>query len=105
MRDRNQGDDDGDAEGHSAGSTEAVAFDHYDWESSDSPSVSVAEAVAAVTNRSVTALPPLQGIVDADALDTLLRSNGDAVEISFDYADTVVTLSSDGRIVVEVETE
>lgn len=55
-----------------------------------------------------TDLPPLQAVIDADALDALLapRGNGHGpddsdFEISFAYADTVVRLSRDGGLSVE----
>ncbi|QLH80698.1 HalOD1 output domain-containing protein [Halosimplex pelagicum] len=103
MRDEKQGDDGGDA--HSNGSN-AVTFDHYDWDEEDSPSIAVAEAVAAVTNRSVTALPPVQEVADADALDMLVRS-GDplSVRVTIDYAGTDVTVTGDGRIRVRTRSE
>jgi len=103
MRDEKQGDDSVDA--HSNGSA-AVTFDHYDWSGGDSPSIAVAEAVAAVTNRSVTALPPVQEVVDADALDMLVRS-GDplAVRVTIDYAGAAVTVTGDGQIRVRTRPE
>jgi hypothetical protein len=105
MRDEKRGGGD-DSVDTDSNESEAVAFDHYDWDGEDSPSIAVAEAVAAVTNRSVTALPPLQGVVDADALDVLVRS-GDplAVRITIDYAGTDVTVTGDGRIQVSPHSE
>ncbi|WP_459193571.1 HalOD1 output domain-containing protein [Halosimplex sp. J119] len=98
MRDRNQKDDTDDSGGN-AGSGETVVFDRYDWQGEDTPSIAVAEAVAAVTNRSVTAIPPLQTVVDADALDVIAQSSGPTrVEVSFSYAGTEVTVLGDGRI-------
>ncbi|WP_436929826.1 HalOD1 output domain-containing protein [Halosimplex halobium] len=101
MRDKKRGDGGERADGNSDGS-EAVVFDHYDWGGEDSPSIAVAEAVAAVTNRTVTTLPPVQEVVDADALDMLVRS-GDplGVRVSIDYAGTDVTVTGDGRIRVK----
>lgn len=105
MRDEKQGDEDDSVDANDNGS-ETVTFDHYDWDGEDSPSIAVAEAVAAVTNRSVTALPPVQEVVDADALDTLVRS-GDplAVRATIDYAGTDVTVTGDGRIRVSTRSE
>jgi len=84
--------------------SDGIVFDEYDWQSVESPSVAVAEAVAAVTNRNVTVLPPLQHVVDADALDRVLRSaDGPFVEISFEYAEASVTVTGDGRIEISAE--
>ncbi|WP_135365773.1 HalOD1 output domain-containing protein [Halosimplex halophilum] len=101
MRDEEQGNGGENTDAVSDGS-DAVVFDHYDWSGDDSPSIAVAEAVAAVTNRSVTTLPPVQEVVDADALDMLVRS-GDplGVRVSIDYAGTDVTVTGDGRIRVK----
>lgn len=103
MRDGKQGDDDSSTEEQSDGS-DVVTFDHYDWSGEDSPSVAVAEAVAAVTNRSVTALPPVQDVVDADALDMLVRS-GDptAVRVTVEYAGVEVTVTGGGRVQVRAD--
>ncbi|ELZ29288.1 hypothetical protein C475_03689 [Halosimplex carlsbadense 2-9-1] len=105
MRDEKQGDEGDSVDAHSS-ETSGVTFDHYDWGEEDSPSIAVAEAVAAVTNRNVTALPPVQGVVDADALDMLVRS-GDplTVNVTIDYAGTDVTVTGDGRIRVRPRSE
>lgn len=82
----------------------------YTCDGSDSPSMAVVEAVAAATDRDQTALPPLHGYVDADALDALLtggpnrgatpsRADGH-VRVSFAYDGVEVTARSDGRIEV-----
>jgi len=103
MRDGKQGDDE-DSTGRTSDGSGIVTFDHYDWSGEDSPSIAVAEAVAAVTNRSVTALPPVQDVVDADALDMLVRS-GDplAVRVTVEYADVEVTVTGDGRVQVRTD--
>ncbi|WP_436925418.1 HalOD1 output domain-containing protein [Halosimplex amylolyticum] len=104
MKDRNEGGDTDDAEGDSDGPAETVVFDHYDWRGADTPSIAVPEAVAAVTNRNVTAIQPLQNVIDADSLDVIVRS-GDpaAVRVSFPYAGTEVTITGDGRIELTIE--
>jgi len=97
MTEKKQGDDI-DVE-HSDQSGQTVSFDHYDWGGSEYPSVAVVEAVAAVTNETVTDLPPLQKAVDADALDNVMRSSAGAnVRVSFPYAGVSVVLSGDGHI-------
>lgn len=104
MRDRKQGDDTTDSGEDGDGSGETVVFDRYDWQGGDTPSIAVAEAVAAVTNRSVTAIPPLQTVVDADALDVMAQSSGPTtVEVSFSYAGTEVTVLDDGRIELAID--
>ena len=98
--------DDGNSESNNqpADQSDSVVFDRYEWHSVDSPSVAIAEAVAAVTNRNVTVLPPLQHALDADALDQLLRSAEETfVRVSFEYADTVVTVRGDGRIEITAD--
>ena len=75
----------------------------HSWQQSDQPSVMVVEAVAAATNRPTTELPPLQGILDADALDTLLNGQPSSVTISFRYADTAVSVSGNGSIEIHVD--
>ncbi|MFC7140987.1 HalOD1 output domain-containing protein [Halosimplex aquaticum] len=104
MRDRKQGDDTGDTGKKSDAAGETVRFEHYDWDGDDTPSIAVPEAVAAVTNRGVTAIPPLQDVIDADALNAMVRS-GDpsAVRVSFAYAGTEVTITGTGR--VEITTD
>lgn len=42
------------------------------WTDSESPSIAVVEAVAAVTGREPTDLPPLADRLDTDALDGLV---------------------------------
>ncbi|WP_436908218.1 HalOD1 output domain-containing protein [Halosimplex marinum] len=103
MTGEKRGSDDG---ADASSGAEVVTFDHYDWDGADSPSVAVAEAVAAVTNRSVTTLPPVQEVVDADALDMLVRS-GDprAVRVTIEYAGADVTVTGDGRIRVRTAPE
>mgnify|MGYP006276394263 CR=1 FL=1 len=75
----------------------------HDWKQSGQPSVAIVEAVAAATDRAATDLPPLQGTVDADALDTLLQERSSSVMVSFRYADTVVSVSGNGSVEIEVD--
>jgi len=97
MTERKEGDEI-DAE-YSDEPDQTVSFDHYDWVRADDPSVAVVEAVAAVTNESVLALPPLQEAVDVDAPDDAVRSgDGSVTRVSFPYAGTTATLSSDGLV-------
>ncbi|WP_339105624.1 HalOD1 output domain-containing protein [Haloterrigena salinisoli] len=64
--------------------------------------VAVVEAVSAVTNCDPTAMAPLYGTVDPEALADLVTADRDRpVEVSFDYEGCQVTVSSGGRIAVE----
>ncbi|WP_256301810.1 HalOD1 output domain-containing protein [Haloarchaeobius salinus] len=87
--------------------TESTAAGHTtvrrNWQQSDQPSVMVVEAVAAATNRPMTELPPLQGTLDADALDTLLDGQPSPVTVSFRYADTTVSVNGNGSMEIHVD--
>lgn len=76
----------------------------HDPASGESTATAVVLAVSQSTNVSPTDLPQLERTLDSDALDTLVASvaSGDtAGRISFQFADTEVTVSSTGEIVVE----
>lgn len=64
----------------------------------------IVETVAERSNRETTELPPLYHSVDADALATLLSSDGDppdsSVEITFEYAGCVIRLTAEKTEVV-----
>lgn len=65
------------------------------------PSVAVIEAVAAVTGRDPTTMPPLHRTVDVDAFDAMLTERTDSsIRLSFDYAGVTVTVDRDGVIEV-----
>lgn len=76
----------------------------HDWHPSGRPSTAVVEAVAAVTDRKPTDLPPLHGYVDGDALDALVTSraggDGTSIRVSFAYEGVDVTVDSDDGITV-----
>lgn len=64
--------------------------------------VAIVEAVATVTNCDLTAMSPLYETVDPEALtDIVTGDRGRPVEVSFAYEGCQVSVSSDGRIVVE----
>lgn len=76
----------------------------FDW-SATAPSNAVVEAVATASDREPTAIEPLYGSVDPDALDALVRSNGTDSEdgdasVSFEHAGHDVTVHNDGSVVV-----
>lgn len=75
----------------------------HDWTRSDHPSMAVVEAVAAVTDRTATELPPLQETIDTDALDALFDGESPSVTVSFRYADTDVSVIGHGTLEVRVD--
>jgi hypothetical protein len=75
----------------------------YDWSDTD-PSIAVVKTVAAATNREPTELKPLYEILDPDALDELIRSDGRPTatdtSVSFIWDRCNVTVNSSGDVVV-----
>lgn len=68
----------------------------------DAVVVTIVDTVATVTDREVTAMPPLYATVDSEALATLMTSaRGRPIEVAFSYEGCRVTVSSRGEIVVE----
>ena len=81
------------------GTYHATFDEHVD---ADAVVVAIVSAVAAVTDNDVTAMPPLYGAVDAEALTRLVTSSHEQpVEVTFPYLRCRVTVSSDGDVVVE----
>ncbi len=76
----------------------------YEWESTR-PSMAVVEAVAATTGERPTDLDTLNGVVDADAFDELLRYAGDSgtLRVGFEYSGTSVVAKGDGTVVVRLD--
>lgn len=68
------------------------------------PSVTsqVIDAVASAEDRDPVELPPLQEVVETDALDALFDTARDAeaspVELCFCYSESIVTVHSEGMI-------
>lgn len=64
----------------------------------------VVEAVAEASGRSLDDLPPLQSVMDGDALNSLFASGATASNrpalVEFEYADCRVRYRSDGRVTV-----
>jgi len=76
----------------------------FEWAETN-PSSAVVQTVAAATNTDPTELVPIQHTIDADALDRLageaaLEAN---FRISFEYADTVTTVTGDGVVTVALD--
>ncbi|WP_233563554.1 HalOD1 output domain-containing protein [Haloarcula sp. Atlit-7R] len=65
--------------------------------------MAIVGAVAAATNRETTGLPPLQETIEADALNALFDGQSSSVAVSFQYADTDVSVTGDGSIEVRVD--
>lgn len=75
----------------------------YDW-SIEIPSEAVVETVAAASGQEPTALEPLYRAIDPDALDAVFRRVEDAdrlIRVSFDFNAHLVTVQSDGTVVVQ----
>ena len=76
----------------------------FEWKSGGEPSVAIVTAVADTVKKSPSALPPLQQYIEVGSIDTLLldsSENGRVIQLSFTYAETDVTVTSDGYGVVE----
>ena len=75
----------------------------------DSVTQDVVTAVADATGRDPQDLPPLYDAVDPDALEALVNRpphvarQATGVEVAFEFADCVVTVSSTGDVVVSAE--
>lgn len=87
-------------------STEHRAEREFEWEAVDSVGSLVVETVAEVSERPPTELEQLYARVDTDALDRLFRPLADGPsrtggKVEFPFADYLVTVHADGRIVVE----
>jgi|AntRauTorcE11898_2_1112593.scaffolds.fasta_scaffold01873_2 hypothetical protein len=73
-----------------------------DWQTVNGPGIVIVEAVARVLNMDPLDLQPLQDAVDVDSVESLLTSHHTApVTVEFEYADTRVRLSRDGRISID----
>lgn len=74
----------------------------FDRDRSDRATTALVEAVATVTGRKPTDLPPLYESVDTDALEALLSStatrSGRPVSVSFEYAGVEVVVHADQDI-------
>lgn len=70
----------------------------HDWTETGRASAAVVESVSAVSGRDPLALPPLYERIDPDALDTLLRTESNGVQVAFEYAGMSVRMGADGSI-------
>ncbi|SDR31612.1 HalOD1 output domain-containing protein [Natronobacterium texcoconense] len=68
----------------------------------DSPSLRVVDALAAVTDTDPLELEPLYHAVDPEALDQLFRDESDAyASVRFDYQDHTVEVRGDGTVAID----
>lgn len=92
------------ADGDDEPATETIhaSFD----EDPDAVLVAIVESVAALTDRNLTAMPPLFATIDSEALAELVTSPRERpVEVTFSYEGCRVTVSSCGDVFVEPPTE
>lgn len=73
-----------------------------DWDRAGQPSVTIVEAIADVTDRSTTDLPPIHESVNPDALDALLTSGMSSTRVAFTYADSEISVSDNGVLEILV---
>lgn len=74
----------------------------FDWSRNGQPSIAVVEAVAAVTGRDTTDVPPLYDFLNPDALDALATVRGfdtvDDVCVEFAYDGVEISVTGDGTV-------
>lgn len=82
-----------------------VIRNEYSWESIE-PSTAVVETVAAAVGRDPTNIEPLYDVLDPSALNDLISSvesdrlSAEPTDVSFRYGNHIVTVRSDGEIIV-----
>lgn len=81
-------------------STSVRSTHDTEYERTESVSLAVVSAVAAVTGVSPTRLPPLADCIETDALDALFESPANATTrfLTFCYAGCTVTVGGEGRL-------
>ena len=84
--------------------TDGVIRTEYDW-TSVTPSTAVVETVAVASDREPAGIEPLYEVIDPDALDALIRSNGDepagdGITATFEFGGQSVTVHGGGSVVV-----
>lgn len=60
----------------------------------------IVREIASIADVPPDELPPLNEIMDPDGLETLLTSAEDALSVTFEYHDYLVTVSNEGDISV-----
>lgn len=80
--------------------TETYRVQH-DWTSNGSPSMTVVDAIAAVTGTEPEEMEPLHSVVDSDALDAILSSGKEAdLQAEFGYMERSVTVTANGEVII-----
>ncbi|WP_256301003.1 HalOD1 output domain-containing protein [Haloarchaeobius salinus] len=81
---------------------DAGTIDEYDTEfeqhGDESVATTIAVAVAEATGQDVTELDPLGSTIDCESLDSLVRSAGSPLSVSFLYEGCRIFVSGDGTI-------
>ncbi|WP_256393348.1 HalOD1 output domain-containing protein [Natronoarchaeum rubrum] len=67
-----------------------------EWDDAMPPSTALVRAVADARGVEATELPPLYDVVDADALDSLVREQ--EVTMTIEYQGFLATIRGDGRL-------
>lgn len=80
-----------------------LASTEFDRATSESICASVVEAVGAVEGVRPTDLDPLQATVDCDALERVVRSDGFAGTVGFDYHGYRVVVDGAGEVEVRAD--
>lgn len=83
-------------------SVDGTVREDFDWSSTE-PSTAVVQLVATASNAEPTAIEPIYGAVDPDALDALVGAADTRptdVTVEFVFAGHDVTVSSDGSAAV-----
>lgn len=71
-----------------------------DWSRPDPVSSAVVEAVVSKTGIDAVSLPPLEDVVDGDALNRLFTRDTDG-QLSFEYAGLAVVVSTTEGVIVD----
>jgi len=73
------------------------------WHQYEEPALGIIEAVAGVTERRPTDLPPLGSKLDVDALNSLLsvEKTESKVSVSFEYQGLLIEADGSGGLVIE----
>jgi len=70
---------------------------HHDWSGDQSLSMTVIDAVSAVSGTDPAELPPLYDAIDPDALDSLFTAQTEG-RVSFEFAGMPVTVHATGEV-------
>jgi hypothetical protein len=70
---------------------------HHDWDGDQSLSMTVIDAVSAVSNAEPAELPPLYESIDPDALDSLFTAQTEG-RVFFEFAGLPVTVHATGEV-------